>query len=336
MDPLTGLGIMSLGQSLIGGMMGNSAQSSANKSNLRVASYQNEFNEHMQDKQNAWNLEQWNRQNEYTSALNQRKRIEQAGLNPFFATGEVAAGSASTQNLQSAGIAPAAGAHMMPVDALANSVKNTDFVGTLNNIRMANSQVQKNEADAKLAEANAAAISGYKQVESSSKTLQNQASAKLAETQSALNQTQNDLLVRFGSAQNVAQIEQLASQRLLNDSAKIKNEKQAYQAVAEAVKSYASAKKMNVESNQISKMTDVLVQSLKLKNTAQNLQNDILNVDKENKEIYGRSDAYLGNQSLQQNVRHTRLKGDYQKKENQAYWWKFGAQSAGTILKAIP
>lgn len=38
----------------------------------------------MQDKQNAWSLEQWNRTNEYNSPVEQVKRIREAGLNPMY------------------------------------------------------------------------------------------------------------------------------------------------------------------------------------------------------------------------------------------------------------
>lgn len=63
-------------------------------SSKKNANKANAMSLNMQREQNAWNLEQWNRErafteemwnkeNEYNSAKNQRKRLEEAGLNPY-------------------------------------------------------------------------------------------------------------------------------------------------------------------------------------------------------------------------------------------------------------
>ena len=59
------------GASLLGSAINRSSQSSANRQNFELAKYQN-----------AWNLQQWNRENEYNHPAMQMARLKQAGLNP--------------------------------------------------------------------------------------------------------------------------------------------------------------------------------------------------------------------------------------------------------------
>ncbi|WGL31380.1 DNA pilot protein [Dipodfec virus UOA04_Rod_999] len=46
------------------------------------------YTKQLQDQQNQWNLEMWNRQNEYNSPASQRARLESAGLNPDLMYGQ--------------------------------------------------------------------------------------------------------------------------------------------------------------------------------------------------------------------------------------------------------
>lgn len=83
-DPLLGAAIIGGLGSLIGGLFGSSGQSSTNRTNLQIARETNAANRANQEYQNAWNLEQWNRENAYNSPIMQRTRLEEAGLNPIF------------------------------------------------------------------------------------------------------------------------------------------------------------------------------------------------------------------------------------------------------------
>ena len=102
MDPLVGSALIGTGSNLVSGIFGASAQSSANKTNLKIARENNAANQQLQKDQNEWNLKQWNRENQYNSASSQRQRLQDAGYNPFLATGQVATGSATSNQLQSA------------------------------------------------------------------------------------------------------------------------------------------------------------------------------------------------------------------------------------------
>lgn len=68
-------GALSAASSLLGTHSSNNVQRDiareTNASNMRIAQYQNK-----------WNLEQWNRENEYNSPVSQMQRYREAGLNP--------------------------------------------------------------------------------------------------------------------------------------------------------------------------------------------------------------------------------------------------------------
>lgn len=73
--------IITAGGSLLGSMFGFGSQAKTNKDNMKLAEYQY-----------SKNLEMWQRQNEYNTPFNQRKRLVEAGLNPalMYGSGKVA------------------------------------------------------------------------------------------------------------------------------------------------------------------------------------------------------------------------------------------------------
>lgn len=87
------------GANVLGGLFGMGSQASANKANLELAKYQNEWNEKM-----------WHMQNEYNLPKNQMARYLDAGLNPNLIYGS---GSASAGN--STSVPTAANMHVEPL-----------------------------------------------------------------------------------------------------------------------------------------------------------------------------------------------------------------------------
>lgn len=83
---------------LVGGIM-------SNKTNMKINQMNNEFNERMLDKQLAFQQDMFDQTNEYNSAVNQRKRLEEAGLNPYLM---MSGGNAGTATAMSGGSASAA------------------------------------------------------------------------------------------------------------------------------------------------------------------------------------------------------------------------------------
>lgn len=93
-DPITGSAIIGGAASLIGNIFGSRSNSSTNKTNLKIAQMNNEFNERMMEKQMAYNTEMWNKQNEYNTPSSQVNRLRDAGLNPYLMMGQGQTGTA--------------------------------------------------------------------------------------------------------------------------------------------------------------------------------------------------------------------------------------------------
>ena len=92
--------------SLVSGAIGAKTTADANKTNLKINQMNNDFNAREAQKARDFQLDMWNRQNEYNTASSQRKRLEDAGYNPYM--NDAQAGTASGMSGTSA--ASAAGA----------------------------------------------------------------------------------------------------------------------------------------------------------------------------------------------------------------------------------
>ena len=92
--------------SVISGAVGAKTTSDTNKTNLKINQMNNDFNAREAQKARDFQLNMWNKENEYNTASSQRKRLEDAGYNPYMS--DVQAGTASGMSGTSA--ASAAGA----------------------------------------------------------------------------------------------------------------------------------------------------------------------------------------------------------------------------------
>jgi len=94
--------------SVISGAIGAKTTSDTNKANLKINQMNNDFNAREAQKARDFQLDMWNKENEYNSASSSRKRLENAGYNPYMS--DVQAGSASgmsgTSSASSAGASP--------------------------------------------------------------------------------------------------------------------------------------------------------------------------------------------------------------------------------------
>lgn len=139
---LAAAGVGALG-SLFGGLFGKKGSDKTNQMNLQIARETNQANRENQEYQNAWNLEQWNRENEYNSPLEKRKRLEAAGLNPIFYGLD---GVANAGSLQSAPFTAVNGAPMLNSgEFMANGIANA--AKTAAEIQLMQSQAKKNDAE---------------------------------------------------------------------------------------------------------------------------------------------------------------------------------------------
>lgn len=91
--PLVGGAIAGAG-SIFGGALGLFGSSKAANASLQATRETNKANRELAEYQNDWNLAQWNRQNAYNTPAEQRKRYEEAGINPYFALGNMSSGNA--------------------------------------------------------------------------------------------------------------------------------------------------------------------------------------------------------------------------------------------------
>lgn len=96
--------IISGAGSLLGGAIGAIGSSHSADKSLQATRETNKANRDLAQYQNEWNLAQWYRQNAYNSPSAQRQRYEQAGINPYFALGNITSGNAQG-NLESANMA---------------------------------------------------------------------------------------------------------------------------------------------------------------------------------------------------------------------------------------
>lgn len=74
--------------------------------NIISTAMTNEANERIQQQQNAWNLEQWHRNNEYNSPAAQMQRLKAAGINPDVMYGQNAGGAAGNSSNPAQGVNP--------------------------------------------------------------------------------------------------------------------------------------------------------------------------------------------------------------------------------------
>lgn len=101
--PAVGAAAITAGANLIGGLFGSSSSKYAAKAQLQAVRESNKANLDLAKYQNEWNIAQWNRQNAYNTPAMQRQRYEEAGINPYFAMGNIQSGNA--EGLMSADMA---------------------------------------------------------------------------------------------------------------------------------------------------------------------------------------------------------------------------------------
>lgn len=82
------------------------AASIAAGANMNSTLWTNAANEEMQQQQNKWNLEQWNRNNAYNHPAAQMQRLKAAGLNPDLLYGQNAGGAMGNSSSPAQGTQP--------------------------------------------------------------------------------------------------------------------------------------------------------------------------------------------------------------------------------------
>lgn len=125
--PLSGLAgaAVTAGGGLLSSILGLRAQKSANNTNLEIAQMNNEWSERMMEKQHGYDVEMWNKNNEYNDPSKQVERLKAAGINPGLALGNIGTGQASGGN--SVGLPSPSRAEVKPLsyEGFANAINNS-------------------------------------------------------------------------------------------------------------------------------------------------------------------------------------------------------------------
>lgn len=288
--------------------------------------------------QNAYNLDMWQRNNEYNSPEQQVLRLKQAGLNPFMSTAAIAQSQGSTSPAASAPYTPTVKPdYISPISAASPFIANgaNDFISTYMNMTMQNAQIEKVEAERDKAKAEANAVSGYRRDVALSEVDKNAYTAKLAGAQTELTKVNSSIASTFGNQQAAADLASSVQQTLESKSRVINNEKQAEQIVANTVESYAKTRNLNLSSNQIAALTSLMVSKLKLENQAQIISNDMSSTNLSILKDYGREKARLGNQALYGSARKAHNEANILRKQDQFFWWKQGLDYGSTAVKTL-
>ena len=147
LDPLIGSALISGASSLLGGLFGSGAQSSANRTNLQIARETNQMQYQMFQEQNAFNERMYNQMQQYNTPAAQMQRYQEAGINPYVAAGNVQTGNVQSA-LQSAQPLPLHTAQVMPVDAFKDTFSQIgNVISQYAQNDLALSQAQKNRAE---------------------------------------------------------------------------------------------------------------------------------------------------------------------------------------------
>lgn len=93
---------------VISGAIGAKSTADTNKTNLKINQMNNDFNAREAQKARDFQLDMWDRENQYNSASSQRKRLEEAGYNPYMSDAQAgtAAGMSGTSAASASGAAP--------------------------------------------------------------------------------------------------------------------------------------------------------------------------------------------------------------------------------------
>lgn len=155
------MGILKFASGLLGGLgsvfsgaVGAKTTSNTNKTNLKINQMNNDFNAREAQKARDFQLDMWNRENEYNKASSQRKRLEDAGYNPYMndAQAGTASGMSGTSAASAAGAAPqipytpdfqSAGVNLASALKMMSEKKQTD-IENLNMTDLMRSQIWQN------------------------------------------------------------------------------------------------------------------------------------------------------------------------------------------------
>ena len=152
-DPLIGAGLVSGVGSLIGNILGTK---SSNSQNMKINRMNNEFNAREAEKARQYQTEMWNKTNDWNSPKNVRKRLQEAGYNPYLGMDSFNVGTAQSAGSSSpASASPPIQNNPVQFDGLQNALSTAIQMSNstkVSNAEVSNLQGQKSLSDAKAAD----------------------------------------------------------------------------------------------------------------------------------------------------------------------------------------
>ena len=198
--------IISGGASLLGSALGFASQKKANKSNMELARYQNEWQTQENEKAYQRNLQMWNLQNAYNSPTQQMARLRSAGLNPNLVYGSGVTGNSagSTPQYQPADIkraelSPYRGWNQGLTDAVSNFLAFRSNRAQVENMEAQNSLIRQQTATEAIRQANIAASTARSEFDLSQANRLKDVSVSMAEAQ--MSKAQHDASTAWSQSQ---------------------------------------------------------------------------------------------------------------------------------------
>lgn len=275
----------SIGGSLIGMFSQNHSARQQYKYNLKLQQQAQQYNTSERLATQDWNLEQWNRNNEYNTPLAQRQRIQEAGYNPYMMQDGGQAGTVTSSPMSSgASSVGMANTGQLFADAgnrIADQIYNKAKVNS--EVNRNNSDTTRNMADAGLIGSNRKRIESllpYEQMQINAYVDNLRADQKYKQEMEQLTISQNigqklgneyqQIVNKYADLGQQQQLVKLASEIALLCSQYDVNQAQRKELLSRAVKNYAEANFTNVNTKIAEKdlqyITDTLDTSIAMTN----------------------------------------------------------------------
>lgn len=319
----------SIGGSLIGMFSNNNAARQQYKYNLKLQQQAQQYNTSERLATQDWNLEQWNRQNEYNTPLAQRQRVQDAGYNPYMMQDGGQAGSVTSSPMSSgASSVGMANTGQLFADAgyrIADQIYNKAKVNS--EVNRNNSDSARNLADAGLIGSNRKRVESllpYEQMQIDAYVDNLRADQKYKQEMEQLTISQNigqklgneyqQIINKYADAGQQQQLVKLASEIALLSSQYNVNEAQRKELLSRAVMNYAEANFTNINSRIAQKDLQYITDTLDSSIAMTNMENALTTISMSNmfdaEKVFGKNIAWSqaqANMYQAQKLRHLSL-----------------------------
>ena len=299
------------GSAIAGNLLGNASAKKQYKYNLKLQKQAQEYNTSERLATQQWNLEQWNRENAYNSPLAQRKRIQDAGYNPYMTQDGSESGRIQSTPMSSGANSvglPDTGRYIAQAgEQIANLLftrKKVDSEANKNNTDAA-----RNMADAGLIGANKKRIESllpYEQMQINAYVDNLRADQKYKHELDQLTISQNiaqklgneyqRIINKYADEGQQQQLVKLASEISLLCSQYDVNQAQRKELLSRVVKNYAEANFTNMNTKIAEKELKRITATLDMAIATTNMENALTTLSMSNlydaEKLYGKGTAY--------------------------------------------